>query len=104
MLDDPATRDRLGTYGRTLVTGRFSLDHAAAVQEEVYGLATQAAKRPDRVRLALDALRTGQGAWWHKARRRWQRSRGTVTIEDFNRVAPGSEGNTLTLDAEALAR
>jgi glycosyltransferase involved in cell wall biosynthesis len=104
VLDDPATRDRLGKYGRSLVTGRFSLDHAAAIQEEVYGLATEAGNRPGHARLAMDALRTGQGAWWHKARRRWQRARGTVDIEDFNRSAPGSEGRTIFYDAEARAR
>jgi glycosyltransferase involved in cell wall biosynthesis len=104
VLDDPATRDRLGKYGRSLVTGRFSLDHAAAIQEEVYGLATEAGNRPGHARLAMDALRTGQGAWWHKARRRWQRARGTVDIEDFNRSAPGSEGKTIFYDAEARAR
>jgi glycosyltransferase involved in cell wall biosynthesis len=104
VLDDPATRDRLGKYGRSLVTGRFSLDHAAAIQEDVYGLATEAGNHPSRVQLAKDALRTGQGAWWHKARRRWQRSRGTVDIEDFNRIAPGSEGNTIISDAEARVR
>jgi glycosyltransferase involved in cell wall biosynthesis len=104
VLDDPATRDRLGQYGRSLVTGRFSLDHAAAIQEEVYGLATQAGNRPGRAELAMDALRTGQGAWRHKARRRWQRSRGTVDIEDFNKIAPGSEGNTIISDAEARVR
>jgi hypothetical protein len=86
------------------VTGRFSLDHAAAIQEDVYGLATEAGNHPSRVQLAKDALRTGQGAWWHKARRRWQRSRGTVDIEDFNRIAPGSEGNTIISDAEARVR
>ncbi len=104
VLDDPATRDRLGKYGRSLVTGRFSLDHAAAIQEDVYGLATEAGNHPARVQLARDALRTGQGAWWHKARRRWQRSRGTVDIEDFNRIAPGSEGSTIISDAEAQVR
>jgi len=86
------------------VAGRFSLDHAAAIQEEVYRRATEAGNRPAHVRLALDALRTGRGAWWHKAKRRWQRSRGTVDIEDFNKIAPGSEGNTIIPDAEARVR
>jgi hypothetical protein len=49
----------------------------------------------------MDALRTGQGAWRHKAKRRWQRSRGTVDIEDFNRVAPGSEAKTIIAEARA---
>ncbi|HXZ76934.1 MAG TPA: hypothetical protein VEH31_39520, partial [Streptosporangiaceae bacterium] len=82
--DDPATRARLGEYGRTLVVERFSLDHAAAIQERVYLSATDRANRPATARLAVDAVRTGNGAFWHKARRRWQRWRGTVVIEDFN--------------------
>ena len=87
MIRPPGTGS--GKYGRSLVTGRFSLEHAAAIQEEVYGLATEAGNRPGHARLAIDALRTGQGAWWHKARRRWQRARGTVDIEDFNQVRAG---------------
>jgi glycosyltransferase involved in cell wall biosynthesis len=84
LLDDPATRARLGEYGRTLVVERFSLDHAAAIQEQVYLSATDHANRPATARLAVDAVTTGNGAFWHKARRRWQRWRGTVVIEDFN--------------------
>jgi glycosyltransferase involved in cell wall biosynthesis len=87
LLDDLATRTRLGEYGRALVVERYSLDHAAAVQEEVYLRAAATAARPSAARLAADAARTGSGAFWHKARRRWQRWRGTVAIEDFN-LAP----------------
>jgi glycosyltransferase involved in cell wall biosynthesis len=104
LLDDPATRARLGKYGRSLVTDRFSLDHAAAIQEEVYSLATQTTARPGQAQLAMEALRTGQGAWLHKARRRWQRWRGTVDIEDFNKVTVGSGGSSIMVDPEARAR
>jgi glycosyltransferase involved in cell wall biosynthesis len=104
LLDDPASRARLGTYGRSLVAERFSLDHAAAIQEEVYSLAADADARPAQAQLAMDALRTGSGAWWHKARRRWQRWRGTVDIEDFNKVTVGSGGSTIVVDPEARAR
>ncbi len=104
LLDDPATRARLGKYGRSLVTDRFSLDHAAAVQEEVYLLASEAANRPAQAQLALDAFRTGQGAWWHKAKRRWQRWRGAVDIEDFNKVMVGTGGSSVMVDPEARAK
>jgi phosphatidyl-myo-inositol alpha-mannosyltransferase len=85
LLADPATRARLGAYGRTLVVERYSLDHAAQLQEEVYTRATAAAARPTAGQRAADAARTGAGANWHKARRRVQRWRGTVVIEDFNK-------------------
>jgi glycosyltransferase involved in cell wall biosynthesis len=88
LLDDPAARAHLGEYGRALVVERFSLDHAAAIQEEVYLSATDKANHPAAARLAVDAARTGSGAFWHKARRRWQRWRGTVVIEDFNTPEP----------------
>jgi len=88
LLDDPAARTRLGEFGRALVVERFSLDHAAAIQEEVYLSATDKASRPAAVRLAMDAARTGSGTFWHKARRRWQRWRGTVVVEDFNMSDP----------------
>ncbi len=94
LLDDPATRARLGTYGRGLVTERFSLDHAAAVQEEVYVSVTDLANRPATARRAADAARTANGVFWHKARRRVQRWRGTVVSEDFNIIIASSEGNT----------
>jgi glycosyltransferase involved in cell wall biosynthesis len=104
LLDDPASRARLGKYGRSLVAERFSLDHAAAIQEEVYGLARDAANRPARAQLVTEALRTGQGAWWHKAKRRWQRWRGTVAIEDFNKLTLGSGGSIITTDRKARVR
>jgi hypothetical protein len=92
LLGDPATRARLGAYGRSLVVERYSLDHAAALQEEVYASAMAPAARPTAGQRAADAARTGTGAGWHKARRRWQRWRGTVVIEDFNtQPAPSAE-------------
>jgi hypothetical protein len=63
---------------------RYSLDSAAARQEEVYASAVQTAAHPSAIRLATEAARTGAGAFRHKARRRWQRWRGTVVSEDFN--------------------
>jgi hypothetical protein len=35
------------------------------------------------------AAGTWEGAWQHKAIRRWQRWRGTVAIEDFNAMMIG---------------
>ncbi len=93
LLDDPASRARLGAYGRELVTERFSLDHAAAVQEDMYATVTDPANRPARARLAAEAVQTGTGAYWHKARRRVQRWRGTVLEEDFNVIILGQRGN-----------
>lgn len=84
LLDDRATWARLGEYGRGLVVERYSLEHAAAVQEEVYASVSDAANRPSAARLAASAARTANGAFWHKAKRRWHRWRGTVAIEDFN--------------------
>jgi glycosyltransferase involved in cell wall biosynthesis len=90
LLADPGIWTKLGQYGRRLVVERFSLDHAAAVQEEVYVSTTDAANRPGAARLAADAAWTGQGALRHKARRRVQRWRGTVAIEDFNVTVSGA--------------
>jgi len=90
LLPDPATWARLGDYGRRLVVERFSLDHAAALQEEVYVSMTDKANRPGAARLAAEAAWTGQGALRHKAKRRVQRWRGTVAIEDFNLATSGS--------------
>lgn len=84
LLDDPATMARLGRFGRDLVAERFSLDHAAALQEEMYLAAMDPAHQPSRAQLARQAAGTWEGAWQHKAIRRWQRWRGTVAIEDFN--------------------
>ena len=89
LLDDPATMARLGRFGRDLVAERFSLDHAAAIQEEMYLTAMDPAHQPSRAQLARQAAGTWEGAWQHKAIRRWQRWRGTVAIEDFNAMMIG---------------
>ena len=45
LLADPGLRLTLGAFGRRLVVERFSLDRAAAVQEEVYLAALDSARR-----------------------------------------------------------
>jgi phosphatidylinositol alpha-mannosyltransferase len=92
LLDDAATMDRLGRFGRDLVSGRFGLDHAAEIQEEMYQAALDPAHQPSAAERARQAAATWQGAWRHKAIRRWQRWRGTVAIEDFNGTILGPVG------------
>ncbi|HEY9473595.1 MAG TPA: glycosyltransferase [Mycobacteriales bacterium] len=85
-------RARLGGYGRRLVVERFSLTHAATVQEQVYHQA-RSERVGDHV-LALDAARTGAGVLAYKLRRRYQRLRGTARTDDFNAVAGAATGST----------
>lgn len=83
LLDDPASWARLGRYGRSLVVENFSLDQAAATQEDVYATAIAAAGRVSNTELAADAARTGLGVARHKLVRKWQRWRGTAAPADF---------------------
>ncbi len=85
LLNDPGARTRLGAYGRTLILERFSLSRAAAIQEEVYVAATEAARQPVR-RMATDAARAWAGVLRHKAARKWRWWRGTIAADDFNVV------------------
>ena len=87
LLADASSRSRLGDYGRKLVVERYSLDHAAAVQEDVYEAAMHPAGRVSTPELTADAARTGIGVLTHKTRRKWQRWRGTLCVDDFNAVA-----------------
>jgi glycosyltransferase involved in cell wall biosynthesis len=82
LLDDPAARDRLGRFGRSVVVQRFSLERAAVMQEGVY-LDAIAASRPSALDLTTDAARTGIGVFRHKTARKWQRWRGTCLVDDF---------------------
>jgi glycosyltransferase involved in cell wall biosynthesis len=84
VLDDHDARVRLGDYGRRLVVERFSLDRAAAIQEELYAAAMRTSGRRSAVPLAADAARAATGILRHKVTRRWQRWRGTVVTDDFN--------------------
>ena len=86
LLRDPVVRARLGTFGRALVVERFSLDRAAELQEEVYVSAVETPLRPSAGLLAQDTARSGIGVVRHQLRRKWQRRRGTVPVEDMNVV------------------
>ena len=86
LLDDPAQQQELGSYGRTLVTSRFSLRQAAATAERCYTSALACQPRPGR--LAADAAAAWAGATAHQARRKWRRWRGLpVPTDDFNAIA-----------------
>ena len=66
---------------------RFSLDRAAAVQEEVYLAALDSAQQARTKAVAVDVARCGARILEYKVRRQWQRLRGTVATDDFNSVA-----------------
>jgi glycosyltransferase involved in cell wall biosynthesis len=85
LLADPASWPGLGGLGRRIVTERFSLDRAAALQEAVYTAAIRPQPVPA-VRLAAEAGRSGAGVLVHQVRRKWQRRLGTVAVDDMNTV------------------
>ena len=85
LLGDRTAWPQLAEFGRTMAVERFSLEHVAAVHEQLYQAACEAA-RPSRARLAGDALHTGAGLLQYKVHRRYQRWRGTAPTEDFNAV------------------
>jgi glycosyltransferase involved in cell wall biosynthesis len=91
LLADPDVRARLGAFGRSLVVERFSLDHAATVQEEVYAAAVEKPVQQSAARLAQEAVRSGIGVVQHQLRRKWQRRHGVVVIEDMNAVPAGGD-------------
>ncbi len=86
LLADPAAWPGLGALGRRIVTDRFSLDHAAELQEQVYLSAIRTSGRLPAARLATEAGRAGFGVVRHQLRRKWQRRRGTVAVDDMNTV------------------
>jgi glycosyltransferase involved in cell wall biosynthesis len=82
LLDDVDRRAELGSFGRELVETRFSLDHAADVQVEIYRRAT--AERPPVVRRAADGLVSAIGLLQYKVDRRAARRGGKAPTDDFN--------------------
>ena len=86
LLDDRTTWPKLGEYGRTMAVGRFSLEHAAAVHEEIY-LAARAAPPPPKALLARDSARSAAGLLKYKIHRKYQKFRGTAPVDDFNAVS-----------------
>ncbi|WP_305784092.1 glycosyltransferase family 4 protein [Symbioplanes lichenis] len=79
LLDDPILRAKLGQYGRDLAVERFSLQHAADVQLDIY-------------RAALTGRRSGlstmagsaAGLLAYKINRKYEALRGTQRRDDFN--------------------
>jgi glycosyltransferase involved in cell wall biosynthesis len=85
VLDDPALRAELGTYGRNLVLTRFSLRGAAETQEDEYRQAI--ADLVPRSRLTREATRSAAGVFRYKVARKISRWRGTVAVDDANAQA-----------------
>ncbi|QIX27859.1 glycosyltransferase [Nocardioides sp. JQ2195] len=81
-LRDPGLRADLGAFGRELVVSRFALDAAAGLQEAVYRDALD--RRASAPRVLSDTTRSGAGLISYKVRRRVERHRGRVAVDDFN--------------------
>jgi glycosyltransferase involved in cell wall biosynthesis len=83
LLRSPEMRDRLGKFGRQLVVGRFSLEHAAKTQLNVYELAMQCnqSTRP------YEFARTLWGLSRHKIKRRLAKMWMSTPTDDFNALA-----------------
>ena len=75
-------RHELGAYARRLVLDRFSLRHAARVQEGEYLAAMQG--RVAARTLVFDLVRSAAGVLGYKLWRRYQRWRGTTPVDDCN--------------------
>lgn len=82
VVDSPASRRELGAYARALVVGRFGLGRAARLQEEAYAaaIATPAGARGR----TLEAARCSAGVIAAQLRRKAQRRRGTIHVDDAN--------------------
>jgi glycosyltransferase involved in cell wall biosynthesis len=80
LIADDDLRAELGAYGRQLVVERFSLEHAAEIQEQIYYEALTGRGT------TLDAVRTAGLVTSYKLQRRYQRLRGTAAADDFNAV------------------
>jgi glycosyltransferase involved in cell wall biosynthesis len=80
LLADPEEQARLGKYARELVVDRFSLQRAAAVQEEVYAGALAARGFPP----PGDLVRSAAGLATYKVRRKVAKLRGVASTDDFN--------------------
>jgi glycosyltransferase involved in cell wall biosynthesis len=88
LLGDPDAIVRLGEYGRALVVERFSMDHAARIQEDLYARALDTSKRPSSLQLGADVMHTGFGVLRHQGARKLRRWSGRhVPTDDFNAVA-----------------
>jgi phosphatidyl-myo-inositol alpha-mannosyltransferase len=85
VIQSPELRQTLGTFARTLVLDRFSLRQAARLQEREYLAAIdQGIAAGPRT---ADAARSLAGLVGSKLCRKYQRWRGTITIDDSNGLA-----------------
>jgi glycosyltransferase involved in cell wall biosynthesis len=82
LLTDPERRAQLGRFSRALVVDRFSLDHAARTQLEVYDRAAKESERPAPTEVARTLAMLGS----YKLQRRWERLRGLAPADDFNAI------------------
>jgi glycosyltransferase involved in cell wall biosynthesis len=101
LLADADLRFALGRFGRCLVVEQFSLDRAAAVQEEVYLRAQGSLASTHAMALSAEVARCGVGLLRYKVHRKWQRLRGTVAMDDFNTVAHAAPSNSRAASARA---
>jgi hypothetical protein len=72
----------LGAFARKLVVGRFGLRRAAQLQESEYAAAI--AEPIAGEGHAIDLARCAAGVFNAKVRRKYQRWRGTVAVDDAN--------------------
>ncbi|MFJ4026140.1 glycosyltransferase [Paenarthrobacter sp. NPDC089989] len=82
LLDDQGLRNALGSYGRRLVVERFSLQHSAQRQLDLYKEVSGAPKRQVALAQAEATALARYAAY--VARRRWLRLRGKAALDDFN--------------------
>ena len=81
LLDNPGVAHELGTYGRSLVLNRFSLEAAAKSLVLIYETAlVDTPSTPP----AGEVLRSAARLSAHKTSDRWQRLRGRAHSDDFN--------------------
>ncbi|MBO2454969.1 glycosyltransferase [Actinomadura barringtoniae] len=83
---DEGRRKELGDYGREVVTGRFSLERAARVQETIYEEALAARAAPA-VAERWDVAASAGRVLAYKVARKARRLRGSAARDDFNAVA-----------------
>jgi glycosyltransferase involved in cell wall biosynthesis len=82
---NPTLRESLGTYSRSIVVDRFSLERAGAVHERIYEKAQCAA--PSRLEFARHAAAPLARAFAHEAEHWLAVRRGQGAAEDFNQIS-----------------
>ena len=105
LLDDPATRARLGQVWPE--PGDGAVQPGSRGRHPGGGLRSRHRRRRTarpRPSWPWMPLRTGSRRMVAQGQAALAALAGTVDIEDFNKVALGSEGNTIISDAEARAR